>query len=144
MVFLALRKTPPSGVFQRAFFYATKIRLLTAYPHAGVLVGDTLLETTLLSGPRKIKFVKDGWDLFRLPINSDTVMHRFDKVQNARYDWISLIGFVLPWRVSKSNWFYCYELALYLMNGTVPNFRVTPEKLLSEVYRGKEEGKSIG
>lgn len=132
-VYLALRKTPPRGVLQRLFFYATRGRLLTRYPHGGIVVGDVLYHSTAAQGVHSLSFVNDGWDLFPTDINPDIVASRFEKVEGAAYDWLSLFGFVLPWRITVAEWLYCYELCFYLLTGEFPTKKVVPETLLALV-----------
>lgn len=139
MIYLALKKTAPKGLFAKAFFYLTKARLVTKYPHAGVMIDGLVYEINFKNGAQILNFVKEEWDLFPVNVNSDTVKDRFNNVCDAQYDWFSLIGFVLPWRVSKENWLYCYELAFYLLTGALPQGRVVPETLLAEVCRGQEK-----
>jgi len=142
-VYLALRHAPPPGFFPKLFFHITKARLLTRYPHGGVVVDGVLYQSTVVGGTHSLNFVTDGWDLFKTDIDSAIVMRRFDAVKDSKYDWFSLMGFVLPWRVSKASWFYCYELSQYLLTGVLPTGRVTPESLLAEVYREQEQTSAI-
>lgn len=131
--YLALRKTAPPGFFAKAFFYLTRARLLTRYPHCGIVIGDTLYESTAAKGVHSSSFVNNGWDLFPIDINPGIVASRFAEVENSAYDWFSLLGFVLPWRVTAKQWWYCYELGFYLLTGESPTKKVVPETLLALV-----------
>ena len=51
--------------------------------------------------------------------------------------WLSLLAFVLPWRVRNSDWLYCYEWCWYVQTGQMPIERVTPEDLAIEALRQK-------
>jgi hypothetical protein len=139
-VYLALRKTPPSGVFPKLFFNLTRARLLTKYPHAGVVMGDTLYQATARNGVHSVPFDPDGWHLFPTNVPHETIINRFNEVQGSRYDWFSLLAFVLPFRMTVGQWWYCYELAHYLLSGLKPTGRVTPEDLLAGVAH--EEGRN--
>lgn len=50
------------------------------------------------------------WRVYEVPGNPDDVRRWLAEHQGQRYDWIGLLGFVLPWRVPgfKRRWF-CSE-----------------------------------
>lgn len=132
--YLALRRTSPSGVWQGLFAQLTKTRLVTLYPHAGIVVDDILYEATFKHGVRAIKFDSTGWDLFKInKTDKSDLITRFKQVEGRPYDWFSLLAFVLPLRASVAQWFYCYELCSFMLDGNIPNKRVTPEILLTKV-----------
>lgn len=130
MVYLALRKTNPPGVGPLLFAKMTTYRLVTRYPHAGIVVDGTLYQATLKDGVHSTPFDPLGWDLFSVDLAPALALDRFTSVKGARYDWFSLLGFILPFRVSKGSWFYCYELAYFIITGIIPTGRITPEDLL--------------
>jgi hypothetical protein len=133
-VYLALRKTPPEGIAQKAFFYLTRWRLLTRYPHAGVVCEGILYQSTFAKGVHADEFDPTGWHLFPTKVSRETIIDRFRQVEHSPYDWFSLLAFVLPFRITVGQWWYCYELAHYLLSGLTPTGRVTPEDLLAEIY----------
>jgi hypothetical protein len=139
-VYLALRKTPPEGVAQKAFFYLTRWRLLTRYPHAGVVCEGILYQSTFAKGVHSDAFDPTGWHLFPTNVPHETIINRFNDVNHSRYDWFSLLAFVLPFKMTVGQWWYCYELAHYLLSGLKPTGRVTPEDLLAGVAH--EEGRN--
>ena len=138
---LALRHTSPPGFFQRLFAELTKGRLVTRYPHAGIVMGGTLYHSTLSNGVHSIPFDNAGWDLFKINILQELLLNRFKSVKGASYDWFSLLAFVLPFRASMGQWFYCYELAYFMMTGTIPIKRITPEDLLRIGYATNESAR---
>lgn len=130
-VHLALRRTDPTGP-PRLFALATRARLLTQWPHAGIVVGNELMHTTLADGLHAIPFDNPmDWDTLPLPESlGGLVRERFMERRGAQYDALSLLVFLLPWRVSDARRMYCYEWCWYALTGTNPNWRVTPEQLL--------------
>jgi hypothetical protein len=143
MIYLALRHTDTPGVLG-LFSKYTRWRLHTRYPHAGIVIDGVLYESTFSKGVSSRDFVPDGWDLYEMTnLNAQEVMRRFTSVRDRPYDWFSLLAFVLPGRASVSQWFYCFELCWYLMYGTSPNHRVTPENLLIGVLNANKIG-SVG
>jgi hypothetical protein len=138
MIYLALRHTSPPGLFKGLFASLTKARLVTRYPHAGIVMGDTLYHATFADGVHCSLFDSFGWDIFKIDISQELVLKRFESVKNAKYDWFSLLAFVLPFKFSVGKWFYCYELAYLMMTGNIPIQRITPEDLLRIAYATHE------
>lgn len=132
--YLALRQTSPPGFFPGVFAAITKCRLVTQYPHAGIVIDGVLYEATFKYGVRSSKFDQNGWDLFTIN-KSDNInmLARFKQVEGRPYDWFSLLAFVLPFRASMAQWLYCYELCSFMLDGINPSKRVTPEILLTKV-----------
>lgn len=59
------------------------------------------------------------WVLVTVPATPDEVAAHYEwcaLYRGAQYDWPSLLGFVLPWRVSVALWWFCTE-ALAAMRG---------------------------
>jgi hypothetical protein len=131
---LALRKTDAPGLLPKLFSVLTRARLITRYPHAGIVIDGILYHSTLADGLHYESFKAlrpDEWDLFLIDAPSSVVLERYLKVSGAKYDWLSLLAFVVPWRVSVSEWLYCYEWAWYAITGELPGRRVSPEDLLT-------------
>lgn len=134
MAFLALRHTSPPGKAPGVFAALTRARLITRYPHSGIVIDGTLYESTFKHGVKPAPFVPDGWDLFKITnVDDATLLQRFKQVEGSSYDWFSLFAFVLPFRVRVAKWFYCYELCEFMLTGIVPRSRVTPETLLTRI-----------
>jgi hypothetical protein len=132
--YLALRHTSPPGILQTLFANATKARLVTQYPHGGIVIDGVLYEATFKYGVRSTKFDPIGWDLFTInKVNKTDLLTRFKQVEGRPYDWFSLLAFVVPFRVTVAQWFYCYELCSFMLDGNIPARRVTPEILLTKV-----------
>jgi hypothetical protein len=130
IVYLALRHTSPSGFFKRAFASFTKARLVTRYPHSGIVINGMLYEATFKNGVHCAPFDPKGWDLYKYNITDKIAINRFESVKGSRYDWFSLLAFVLPFKFSVVQWLYCYELCFYMATGEKPTQRITPEDLL--------------
>jgi hypothetical protein len=140
-VFIALRKTNAPGFLPGVFSRLVRARLITRYPHAGIVVGGRLLHITAKEGMHSTNLHDPhNWDLFRVDVDPLLVLERFNGLIGCKYDWISLLAFVLPWRVSVSHWLYCYEWVSYALTGELPGRRVTPEDLLT-FSKGKDGNK---
>lgn len=126
---LALRHAAVGGIFQRVFYLLTKWRLLTEYPHAGMVKGGRLYHANLSGGLHAQAFEHVGWTLIEVPDLHD-MEAIFGMYEGAKYDWFSLLGFILPWRVRDRNRFYCYEWCWLAMTGKISTERVTPEMLI--------------
>lgn len=135
---LALKRTPPSGLFQRFFYFLTKWRLLTDFPHAGIVVDGSVLHANLAFGLHAEPFSPEGWYVVEVADRFD-VRAMFARHRDTPYDWFSLLAFVLPWRVRDSSRLYCYEWCWMAMTGESPSVRVTPEMLLAlALLQGRE------
>jgi hypothetical protein len=131
---LALKKAAPKELLPKLFYFITKYRLVTKYPHAGIVVDGKLYHANLSNGLHEQYFSHnlEEWDLLDIP-NAETkalIIHRFYQNRGAKYDWFSLLAFVLPWNIRDSSRFYCYEWCWYAITGINPIGRVTPEDLL--------------
>ena len=135
---IALRLSPDTDkLSHKAASWAIAVRLVTKFPHAGLLVGDTLMHATSAHGVTAEPFgQRDNWITVDVPgLDDAPALQRFEQVKGRPYDWFSLLAFAgLPARDSQ-RW-YCYELVHYLMTGQKPTGRVTPEDLLMLVAKG--------
>lgn len=130
-VALALHNANAPGM-AGLFSMATRARLVTNWPHAGMVVDGVLMHATLANGLHATAFTGgSGWDLIELPEQiAPQVLDAFARHKGAKYDAVSLLAFLLPWRVSDSRRVYCYEWCWLAMMGENPHWRVTPELLL--------------
>lgn len=131
---LALRHRDPPG-WRGLFAKGIRVRLVTAYPHGGVVAGATLFHSTLADGvhPQAAPTAADGWLLLPTAVPMDVAMQRIGQRVGLGYDWISLLAFVLPVSVRWSRADYCFEFAWYVLTGEKPTGRVTAEQLLALV-----------
>lgn len=135
-VHLALRTTSPPGLFQGLFAALTRWRLHTKFPHSGIVCDGQLYHATFARGLHDVPFEPEGWQLYPLPgVSKDDLMMHYRKYEGAWYDWFSLLGFVLPWRVTVSAWVYCFEWSFIVMTGRDAKGRVTPEVLLDLAHK---------
>lgn len=128
---LALRKAPDSDKWNHKLAAAIiRTRLVTRYPHAGIVIGSTLYHATAAHGVNDEPFVQtDNWELFDISGSDSLAISRYIDEEGKEYDWFSLLAFaMIPARDSR-RW-YCYELAYYLITGEKPKDRITPEDLL--------------
>lgn len=132
--FLALKYAPPKGFFKRLFHAVTKARLLTRYPHSGIVVDGVLMHCNLAKGLHGEAFDPSGWLLIPITPALDPVA-AFGQLEGTKYDWFSLLAFILPWRVRYQARLYCYEWSWYILTGEFPSDRVTPEDLVIEARK---------
>ena len=129
---LVLKKNPYKNepIHVRMFSQLIKWRLVSKYSHGGIVVGDRLFHCTskgLVEAPWEYDDVV--WDMIDLGIDKDDyVLDLFKQLKGTKYDWFSLLGFLLPWRVTNRKAMYCFEWCLLAMGGVITE-RVTPENL---------------
>lgn len=129
---LALRKSPDSDKWNhKAAAAIIRTRLVTRYPHAGIVIGSTLYHATAYGGVHDEPFSGgDNWVLFDVPGSDNLAISRYIDEEGKGYDWFSLLAFAMIPAKDSRRW-YCYELAYYLITGDKPKGRVTPEDLLA-------------
>lgn len=130
---LALRTTPASDATwnEKLAHWGIKTRLVTAYPHGGIVIGNTLYHSTARGGVHAVAdWTPDRWELFDVGGDDVAALARFKEREGNDYDWIGLLPFVgVPG--SDSGRDYCFELAFYMMTGRKPGRLVTAETLLA-------------
>jgi hypothetical protein len=132
-VHLALRHRDPPGL-RGLFARLIRVRLVTAYPHGGIVAGDTLFHSTLADGVHPQAAPQNsGWLLLPTTVPMQVAMERIGHRVGLRYDWVSLLAFVLPVSVRWSRADYCFEFCWYVLTGENPTGRVTAEQLLALV-----------
>lgn len=134
-IYLALRKTAASNatIWQRIFAALTRWRLCSNYCHGGIVCDGQMYHMTYANGLHISDFDQVKWDLYELPdCYSRRLYDLFSQYKQVKYDWFSLLGFVLPWRITDSRRMYCFEWCARVM-GLPINKRITPEDLLTEV-----------
>lgn len=132
--YLALRHTSPPGLFPRLFAILTKWRLVTRYPHAGIVIDGVLYESTFKGGVHSGPFDPTGWDLFPLSVDPKLMLKRFESIKGSGYDLFGLLVFVVLLKFGKKRLFYCYELVHFMITGLTSNKRITSEILLKDLY----------
>jgi hypothetical protein len=131
-VHLALRHQDPAGA-RGLFAKLIRMRLVTAYPHAGVSIGASMYHSTLARGVHHDAVNAAGWLLVSTPVAYEVAMARIQRRMGTRYDWISLLAFLVPFRITWSKADYCYEFVWFVLTGEVHKGPVTPESLLALV-----------
>ena len=132
--FLALKYAAPEGFFKRLFHRLTAARLLTRYPHSGIVQDGVLMHSNLARGLHIEPFKPAGWLLIPIEPALDPVA-AVQRLDGMPYDWFSLLAFVLPWRVRDRSRMYCYEWCWYIQTGRISVERVTPEDLAIEALK---------
>lgn len=146
-MYLALRRgaLPEANAFEKFAAHVIEARLVTKWPHAGIVIGDTLYHATAKGGLKKEPFVNIGnWDLFDCGTEHDNrVIAQFEeRLRKAggkvRYDWFSLLAFTPAIYLSRlfgneiryNDWLYCYEWCYEVLMQKPVTSEVTPEDLL--------------
>jgi hypothetical protein len=147
---LALRRghLPNANLFEKVASKVIERRLVTKWPHAGIVVGEYLYHSSAKGGLKKEIFVNNGnWDLFDCGDEYDnrTIEQFNSRLLKAngkvRYDWFSLLAYTPAIYISKvfgneiryNKWLYCYEWCYEVLAQKSTKSHVTPEDLL-ELY----------
>ena len=139
-VYVAFRSTAPAGAawWQRALCALVRWRLVSQWCHAGVVCDGVLHHVTVTDGLTSTDdWTPARWELFALPDSSrDVLQSALQAHAGAKYDWFSLLAFILPGRWSDSKRLYCFELPALVL-GISTRQRVTPEKILTAITKDK-------
>lgn len=137
-IYIAFRRTAPVGApwWQRALCALVRWRLVSQWCHAGVVCDGVLHHVTATDGLTSTDDWTPGrWELFALPdSSSDVLQTALQAHAGAKYDWFSLIAFLLPGRWSDHRKLYCFELPALVM-GISTRQRVTPERILTAITK---------
>ncbi|MDR0275940.1 MAG: hypothetical protein LBI48_11505 [Burkholderiaceae bacterium] len=133
---LALRAAASSSGswLDRLFAAVTRWRLCSQWCHAGIVVGDLLIQANAQRGlhgtwdwePLKWRLIDLG------PGRDRLALALFDAHMGAAYDWPGVLGFVLPWVRGKRRKLYCFEWCALAL-GAPPARWQTPERLLAHI-----------
>lgn len=129
---LALRIGPAQGADAMESLAAKVIeeRLVTGYPHAGMLIDGLLYHSTARDGLKREPLPGDNWTLIDVGSERDSqAIKLFFRLAPVGYDWFSLLAFA-GLKASDSRRLYCYEWCHLAMTGQKPRGRVTVESLL--------------
>jgi hypothetical protein len=132
-MYLALRHTTQT---HRAGAAVIRARLVTAFAHAGIVIGSALYHSNAANGVHVERGADlSGYTLIDLGSEHDARgLALFAEVEGKGYDFASLLAFVVPGVTDSQRW-YCFELAWLLMTGTAPKERITAETLMTEALR---------
>ena len=135
-IYVAFRRTAAVGApwWQRALCALVRWRLVSQWCHAGIVCDGVLHHVTVTDGLTSTDdWTPSRWELFALPDSSrDVLQTALQAHAGAKYDWFSLIAFLLPGRWSDHRKLYCFELPALVL-GISTRQRVTPERILHAI-----------
>lgn len=139
-IYVAFRRTAPVGAawWQVALCALVRWRLVSQWCHAGIVCDGVLHHVTVTDGLTSTDdWTPARWELFAPPESARPALQAaLQTYAGAKYDWFSLIAFMLPGRWSNSRHLYCFELPALVL-GISTRQRVTPEKILTAITKEK-------
>lgn len=150
---LALRRSAATDATftQKVAVKAIEARLVTEFPHAGIVIEGMLYHANSKNGLHKTEFTPERWELIDLGTEGDEAALRlFADLEGTKYDWVELFDYTpLNWAVDfvrlYPDWktelelrMYCYQWCYLAMTLKLPAERVTPETLLFVAARINE------
>lgn len=141
---LALKRTPASDAtrLERWFAALTRWRLVSRYSHGGIVINGCLYHSSARRGgldwePFDMSNASTGWDFVDLGHERDAAaLALFGRMRGTPYDYIGLLGFVLPWNFNDHRRMYCFEWCALAM-GLPITARITPERLLAAATQAR-------
>jgi len=133
---LALRKGAARDANAIGKFAARviELRLVTEYPHSGIVIDGVLYHATSKHGVASEPFDPVGWEVLDIGGDDQRALALFKEQEGRHYDYVSLLAFIMV-NASDSQRWYCYELSYYMMTGTRPKDRMTAESLLLHAFK---------
>jgi hypothetical protein len=133
---LALKTTAGSSAtrWQRLQSALIGWRMCSAYCHGAIVIGDLLLHATPQGGLHAtMDWDPAKWVLIDVGGERDAqALALFDARIGAPYNWLGVLGFVLPWVPGSKNSLYCFAWCALALG--VPSARwITPERLLAHI-----------
>lgn len=139
---IAFRKTYAPTFLGRLFNKYTGWKLKTKYFHGGVVVGDFIYQTTK-NGLVCEKFTnKAEWDIFETDVSDIVGEKRLMRFVGIRYDVLSLIAFVFPFKFSDARALYCFEVCWLALTGNNPTEPISPDTIMSELLKRAQSFKT--
>ena len=139
-IYVAFRRTAPVGApwWQRALCALVRWRLVSQWCHAGIVCDGVLHHVTVTDGLTSTDdWTQNRWDLIPMPESCRPALQAaLRQHAGAKYDWFSLLAFLLPGRWSDRRRLYCFELPALVL-GISTRQRVTPEKILTAITKDK-------
>lgn len=145
-MYLALRRGAATDAtwLDKFFVWVIKERLVTVYPHAGIVIGNTLYHATARHGFCKADYTPARWELLPLGDERDAEVQALAErliAKKTGYDFAELLDFtplqilvrMARWVPALRGWLdgrlYCYQWCWLVMTGSLPTRRVTAEML---------------
>jgi hypothetical protein len=138
IVYLAFREgyASKATLWQKLGVKIIKARLVTKYPHGGVVLDGVLYHANVKNGVHAEPIpTGEVWRLAPTKINPEVFRGWYELVKGKPYDWFSLLAFIPFFKARWSKGMYCYEFQHYAVTGENPSNRVTPESLLANHLR---------
>jgi hypothetical protein len=133
---LALRATASdSGTWwDRLTSKVIRWRLCSQWCHAGIVIGDLLIQCNPEHGLHATMDWEPGkWTLINLGAARDSdALALFDARIGAKYDWLGVLGFALPGLHGSRHALYCFEWCGLAINARHARW-MTPERLLARI-----------
>lgn len=105
------------------------------YSHVAIIVAGQCFEADawqgkVVSRPWANNYNPDNWDMVDIEHDTSPASWLADQV-GKRYDYLGILGFLIPWRFDVESWWYCSELAAAWLN--LDPSELSPGELKSDV-----------
>lgn len=159
-MYLALRRgaATDAKLLDHFFLWVIRERLVTDYPHAGIVIGGRLYHATARHGFCEAEYTPARWELYALGNRRDEeALALAQELLSSKtgYDFVELLDFT-PLRLlvklarmvpALRRWLdgrlYCYQWCWLAMTGAFPSRRVTAEALLALLMSRLPASKTI-
>ena len=81
------------------------------YSHVEIVIDSYMYSSSPRDGGvRRKKHIVNNeiWDYISLPIKANNILEFYNQTKNNKYDWLGILGFILPFKDRTNEWF-CSE-----------------------------------
>jgi len=81
------------------------------YSHVELIIDGYMYSSSPVdNGVRKKKHIVNinKWEYININANTDNILEFFNQTKNNKYDWLGILGFILPFKDRTNKWF-CSE-----------------------------------
>ncbi len=135
LIALQHTKEPKATWTSKLFALAVGFRLVTKYPHGGIVENGMLRHANSKHGLHEVPFNPEGWHTFEVPDIVPGGTELFELNKGKPYDSFSLLAFLIPGRPRDSDSLYCFEWMWLRLTGMNPREKITPEMILALGYQ---------
>lgn len=110
------------------------------YSHCELVIDGVAYSSSPRDGGMRTKvidFNPNHWDIIPISADKDACKKWFNDRLGAKYDWLGLLGFIIPMRLESPYRWFCSE-AIASALGLPHPWKITPDTLYLEIVTGPQ------
>lgn len=134
-MYLAMYKGPADGLWNKLFHWAVCTFTRSKYSHCELVINGMCWSSSNRDGGvrgKRIDLTSGKWDLYPIQADERAAVEWFRFHKGAKYDWMGVLRFVLPFIPKQRKRWFCSEAIAAAIGLHTPEC-FTPESLLKAV-----------